>query len=95
MKPLWIMGMLALAGALPALAAPEWTRGQIVKVEPDLRRVTLKHERIKSIGMEAMTMPFKVADARLLERAKPGDKVRFTVAMQDDHLVVVAMERAR
>ena len=60
----WIL-MGALICAAPAWAAVEWTRGSIVKVEPDKARVTLKHRRIKSIGMEAMTMPFKLADKAL------------------------------
>ena len=47
-------------------AAPDWTRAVIVKVEPEKARVILNHQRIKSIGMEAMIMPFKVANGAAL-----------------------------
>ena len=83
--------------ACPALvwAASDWTRAIVVKVEPDKARVVLNHQRIKSIGMEAMTMPFKVADGAALAAFKPGDKVRFTVIEKNDHLVIDAIEADR
>ena len=89
----WICA-LALCSASMAWAAPEWVRARVVKVEPEKARITLNHQRIKSIGMEAMTMPFKVVDGVALNGIKPGDKVRFTVSERDDHLVVDALERA-
>jgi Cu(I)/Ag(I) efflux system protein CusF len=86
----------ALAGGTTVwAAAPDWTRAEVVKVEPERARVLLKHERIKSIGMEAMTMPFKADPKVDLKRFKAGDQVRFTVSNKDDHLVVEAMEKAR
>jgi Cu(I)/Ag(I) efflux system protein CusF len=94
----WILSAAVLACAAPAWAAPQppqWTAARIVKIEPEKARVTLKHQRIKSIGMEAMTMPFKVAEAVPLARFKVGDRVRFTVSTHDDHLLVDAMEAAK
>jgi Cu/Ag efflux protein CusF len=90
---LWLM-MIACTGVISAAwAVPDWTRGSIVKVEPEKSRVVLKHQRIKSIGMEAMTMmPFKVAEGVKLAPFKAGDKVRFTVVERNDHLVIDAME---
>ncbi|MDI9332795.1 MAG: copper-binding protein [Cytophagales bacterium] len=73
----------------------EWTRGKIVKMDAETANVTLKHQRIKSIGMEAMTMPFKVADAATLGKFKVGDSVRFTVKEQGDRLFIDAMEKAK
>ncbi len=87
--------LLACACSLPAWAAPDWTRARIVKLEPDKARVTLKHQRIHSIGMAAMTMPFKVADGLSLAPFKVGDTVRFTVTERNDHLVIDAMEPTR
>ncbi len=73
----------------------EWTRGKIVKIDTETANVTLKHQRIKSIGMQAMTMPFKVADTRALGKFKVGDSVRFTVKQQEDRLFIDAMEKAK
>jgi Cu/Ag efflux protein CusF len=90
----WILAGVLICTA-PAWAAADWTQGSIVKVEPDKARVTLKHQRIKRIGMEAMTMPFKVTDGVVLAPFKVGDRVRFTVVEQDDHLMVDALEKLK
>ena len=76
-------------------AAPEWVRGEITKMAPERAQVTLKHEAIKSIGMDAMTMPYKVSDAALLKGFKPGDAVRFIVKVQGDQMLVDALEHAK
>lgn len=83
-----------LACASTVWAAPEWTRGVIVKVDPARAQVILKHDRIKSIAMDAMTMPFKVTEGVAMTSFKTGDKVRFTLQQKDAHLVIDAMERA-
>ena len=90
----WI-AITVLAYPLLVWAAPDWTRAVIVKVEPEKARVVLNHQHIKSIGMEAMIMPFKVADGAALAVFKPGDKVRFTVIEKNDHLVIDAIEADR
>jgi Cu/Ag efflux protein CusF len=91
----YLMAIAALAWPILIWAAPDWTRAVIVKVEPEKARVVLNHQRIKSIGMEAMIMPFKVANGAALARFKPGDKVRFTVIERNDHLVIDAIEADR
>jgi Cu/Ag efflux protein CusF len=90
----WI-AIAVLACSVLAWAAPDWTRAVIVKVEPEKARVVLNHQRIKSIGVEPMTMPFKVANGAALAAFKPGDKVRFTVIEKDSHLVIDAIEAER
>jgi Cu(I)/Ag(I) efflux system protein CusF len=88
-----LLALAMLAGA-PAWAQTEWVRATVVRSEPARKLVTLDHEAIKSLPMEAMTMPFKVKDAALLAKVKAGDKVRFRVAMQDGEPVVTAIEAA-
>lgn len=90
----WIWATV-LACTTSVWAGPDWTQARIVKLEPEKARVTLKHQYIKSIGMEAMTMPFKVSEAIPLETFKVGHRVRFTVAEKNDHLVVDQMERLK
>lgn len=86
----------ALFGAVAVHAAHhEWVAAKVVKVDAERSRVTLDHARIKSIDMDAMVMPFKVEAGVELRRFKPGDRVRFTFANKDDHLVVQAMEMAK
>jgi Cu/Ag efflux protein CusF len=91
----YLIAIAVLACPLFVWAAPDWTRAVIVKVEPEKARVVLNHQRIKSISMEPMTMPFKVANGAALAAFKPGDKVRFTVIEKNDHLVIDAIEADR
>jgi Cu/Ag efflux protein CusF len=91
----YLIAVAVLVCPLFVWAAPDWTRAVIVKVEPEKARVVLNHQHIKSIGMEAMIMPFKVADGAALAVFKPGDKVRFTVIEKNDHLVIDAIEADR
>ena len=94
MRDLFFAAALAWGFAAHA-APPEWVAAKVVKVEAERSRVTLDHERIKSIEMEAMVMPFKVEKAVDLKPFKVGDRVRFRVANKDAHLVVQAMEKSK
>lgn len=86
---------LALLMALPAWAHPEWVRAKVVKIEAEKSRVTLQHERIKSLPMDAMTMPFKVESAALLGGVKVGQQVRFTFIEKEGHLTINAIEQLK
>lgn len=48
--------------------------GVVREVEPDDRRVTIRHEAIPGF-MAAMTMPFTLDDSDLLDELHPGDEV--------------------
>jgi Cu/Ag efflux protein CusF len=91
----WLFAAALSLGFVAQAAPPEWVVAKVVKVEAERSRVTLDHERIKSIDMEAMVMPFKVEKSVDLKPFKAGDKVRFRVTNKDDHLVVEAMEQAQ
>jgi Cu/Ag efflux protein CusF len=84
---------LALLGAAYAWAAPEWVRGEITKLAPEKAQLTLKHEA--TMGMDAMTMPYKVKDASVLKGFKPGDKVRFTARMQGEQMLIDVLEHGK
>ena len=74
-------------------AAPEWTKADVIKVEPERHRIVLKHERIQSIDMDAMTMLFDTAPKLNLKGYKAGDQVRFQVKINDGVLEVTALEK--
>jgi Cu(I)/Ag(I) efflux system protein CusF len=52
--------------------------GEVRRINQNLGKVTLKHGPIGS-EMPAMTMEFSVADPKLLEGIKKGQKVSFTI----------------
>jgi Cu/Ag efflux protein CusF len=92
---LWLLALTCTAWAGAAWAAPDWTRASVVKVDAEKSRIVLKHQHIKSINMEPMTMPFKVEAGVKLAPFKAGDKVRFTVVERNDHLMIDAMEKIK
>jgi protein SCO1/2 len=65
-------------------------QGQVLSVTPDHTEATIKHEEIQGL-MPAMTMPYKVRDARLFAGIVPGDLVNATlvVASNDAYLSTV------
>ena len=56
----------------------EMTRAIVTSVDENARRVMLKHDRIHSLSMPAMTMGFDVADDVDLTALQAGDTIRFS-----------------
>jgi Cu(I)/Ag(I) efflux system periplasmic protein CusF len=69
--------------------------GEVRKVDKDAGKVTLRHGPIANLEMPGMTMVFKVADPKLLEGLKEGDKVKFTAQRVDGAITVTAIESAK
>lgn len=90
MLVVWVATPHAMA-TTPQFSHAEVVRGQVVKIDAARSRITLRHAPIRSINMQAMTMPFKVREAGMLDTLKPGDRVNFSVAMQDDELVITEL----
>jgi Cu/Ag efflux protein CusF len=54
-------------------------KGVVRAVIPEIQVIVLTHDEIPGFMSAGMTMGFKVKDAKLLERARVGDVVRFTL----------------
>jgi Cu/Ag efflux protein CusF len=67
--------------------------GVVEKIERDKKSVTLNHEPIKGYMEDAMTMPFHVRDAALLDAVKEGDKVAFALEIKDNVVVLTKLEK--
>ena len=68
------------AGSAPtAVAAADYpmSEGEVRKVDPSAKKITIKHGELKNLGMPAMTMVFQVADPAMLGKVKAGDKIKF------------------
>ncbi|HWI84075.1 copper-binding protein [Ramlibacter sp.] len=70
-------------------------RGEVLEIDRAERRLTIKHGRIESLGMDPMTMEFLVRDEQLLARVQPGDKVRFAAVWQGGEYFVTRIEPAK
>jgi protein SCO1 len=80
--------ILAMASIMPLACRPRATgpeqrypvKGTVVSVDKRGSTVTISHEAIPGY-MEAMTMPFKLKDERLLSDVADGDRVQATLVV--------------
>ena len=75
----------------PATAAA-LADGEVRKVDKDAGKLTLRHGPIARLDMPGMTMVFKVADPKMLEALKEGDKVRFAADRINGAMTVTTIE---
>ena len=76
-------------------AAASMTEGEVRKIDKPAEKVTLRHAPIANLGMPAMTMVFKVADPKMLDELKEGDKIRFSADRLNGAITVIGIEAAR
>jgi Cu/Ag efflux protein CusF len=81
------------SAASPATALP--VEGEVRKVDREQGKLTLKHGPIVNLDMPGMTMVFKVADPKMLDAVKPGDRVRFAANNVNGALTVTAIEAVK
>ena len=82
----------------PAASPPANTplvTGTVQKIDEAAGKVTLDHERIPNIDMDAMTMAYKVQDPALLKGFKPGEKVRFSADRINGSIAITRIQKAR
>lgn len=65
--------------------------GVVKKIDMDAKMITIDHEKIGDY-MEAMTMPFPVADPAILTQVKVGDETHFTLRVAGDQALITKVE---
>ena len=65
--------------------------GVVKKIDTDAKMITIDHEKIGDY-MEAMTMPFPVADPAILTQVKVGDETHFTLRVAGDQALITKVE---
>ncbi len=83
----------APAASAAAVAGPR-SEGEVRRIDRAQGKVTLRHGPIQNLDMPPMTMVFRVAQPRLLDGLKEGDKVRFTAAQVNGVYTLTAIESA-
>jgi Cu/Ag efflux protein CusF len=66
-------------------------KGVVRAVIPEIQVLVLTHDEIPGYMSAGMTMGFKVKDAKLLEGARVGDVVRFTLTGVPPDLQITAL----
>jgi len=69
--------------------------GEVRKIDKEQGKVTLRHGPIANLDMPAMTMVFKVADARMLDAVREGDRVRFAAHKVNGTITLTELEVAK
>jgi len=94
-------GFAAGAQPTPAQAsasaptAATLTDGEVRKIDNEAGKLTLRHSRIESLDMPAMTMVFRVAAPKLLDGLKEGDKIRFAAERGGGAITITRIEPAK
>jgi Cu(I)/Ag(I) efflux system protein CusF len=64
--------------------------GTVKKVDAAAQSVTIAHEPVRQLNWPGMTMAFKVKDAALLEKLKPGAQIDFTFVAEAGRYVITS-----
>lgn len=72
--------------------APGQADGEVRKIDKETGKITLRHGEIKHLEMPPMTMVFTVKDKSLLDKVKPGDKVRFVAVHENNQMIVTELQ---
>jgi Cu/Ag efflux protein CusF len=89
-----ILAMVLGLGAQAALA--QSVPGQVVKVDPSAKKITIKHGPIPRLDMpEGMTMVYAVPDSTMLSGVKAGDKVNFEAEQVGGQYTITKIEKAK
>ena len=82
----------AAATASSAANTADMSDAEVRRVDKGAGKITLRHGEIKHLDMPPMTMVFQVPDPALLDKVKPGDKVKFRAEKAASGYVVTAIE---
>ena len=85
---------LALAGTALAQPAP-MVKGTVEKVDSAAGKITLDHERVPNLDMDAMSMVWKAQDPAMIKGLKAGDKVQFTAERVNGQLTVTKIQKGK
>lgn len=86
----------ALAALLfsTGFAAASPTEGEIRKIDDAAGKLTLRHGPIENLGMDAMTMVFRVPEADMLSGLSLGDRVVFEADRVNGAITITRIEKA-
>ncbi|HYS63631.1 MAG TPA: copper-binding protein [Paraburkholderia sp.] len=69
------------------------SHGEVKKVDASAGKLTIKHGPLENLGMDAMTMVFKVKDPAMISQVTVGDKIDFVAEEVDGALTVTKLQK--
>ena len=94
-----LVALLAAAGAAyadgvkPSRFGPN--EGEVLQVDRAAQEITIRHGYLPELGMDPMSMVFKVADPAFLDRVRKGDRVTFKPGLVEGRFAIMSIERIR
>ena len=91
-----IVVAIVLMACSMGISARDETRhaGKVHEIDRSANEIVITHGYLREFDMPPMTMGFRVKDAALLDKVKPGDRVRFRAALINGVITVTEIERA-
>lgn len=90
-----VQAQTAPAAVAQAPAAAARADGEVRKIDKDQGKLTLRHGPLPNLDMPAMTMVFRVADPKMLDALKEGDKVQFTADKVNGAITITSIQAAK
>ncbi len=91
-RPVVALLAAVLAAASCSNAKTYEMRGQVLGVNRDKMEILVKHEKIEGL-MDAMTMPWKVKEANMLDNIGPGDLITSEIVVDNNQGVVTKITK--
>lgn len=89
------MGNIDLGGSSAHKAsstAASMSQGEVKKVDASAGKLTIKHGPLENLGMEGMTMVFRVKEPAMISQVKVGDKIDFVAEDLNGALTVTRLQ---
>lgn len=88
-----VSGAYAQSEPATAPSSNSMSTGEVKKIDKSAGKVTIKHGPLQNLGMDPMTMVFRVKDPAMLDQVKVGDKINFVAEEPNGQLTVTKMEK--
>jgi len=84
-------------GAAPQANVPAtgMSQGEVKKVDAAAGKLTIKHGPLENLGMDAMTMVFRVKDPTMLQQVAVSDKIDFFAEQVNGALTVTKLQKSQ
>jgi len=85
-----LISALGISLALTEAAlAQEYTKGEVTKIDPKQKKLTIRHEQLKSLEMPAMIMVFVVAEDFMLDKVEVVKPIEFVAGRVNGRITVM------
>jgi Cu(I)/Ag(I) efflux system protein CusF len=92
---LLVVAAFTMPTAVVSFAQSNETNGEVLKIDKEQGKITLRHGPIKNLDMDQMTMVFRVQESKLLDGIVVGDKVKFEADRVKGQITITKMKRDR